>query len=67
MAYIKCEFHDSEEELMREIYSYLEEKLGPRSPKPPRKNTAGKWHVYLETPNHKLETKAGAARKDLTN
>ena len=57
MANIQGEFHRDEEELMREIFLYLEAKLGPRAPKPPIKNTAGKWHFYVESPDHKLKTK----------
>lgn len=58
MASARLEFLDDEQELMREIYAFLEQKLGPKKPKPPIKNAAGKWHVYLENPAHKRGAKA---------
>lgn len=57
MAYIQAEFHSDEEDQMREIFEYLDDKLGPKSPKPPVKNTADKWHFYMESPDHKAKTK----------
>lgn len=57
MAYIQAEFHSDEEDQMWEVFSYLEDLLGPRAPKPPMKNTSGKWHFYMESPDHKLKTK----------
>ena len=58
MGSIQAEFHNDEETLMREIFTYLDEKLGPKKPAPPMKNTAGKWHFYIEMPDHKRKTKA---------
>ena len=58
MAYINAEFLGDEEDKMREAFAYLEGLLEPRSPKPPIKNAAGKWHFYIESPGHKRKTKA---------
>lgn len=58
MASIRTEFHDDERELMWEVFSALEGILGPKTLKPPKKNTDGKWHFYIESPDHKKKSKA---------
>ena len=58
MASIRTEFHDDERELMWEVVSALEGILGPKTLKPPKKNTDGKWHFYIESPDHKKKSKA---------
>lgn len=57
MANARLEFHDDEQDLMWEVFSSLEYLLGPRAPKPPQRTPEGKWHFYLETPDHKRKTK----------
>lgn len=58
MGNVQAEFHCDEEDKMRKAFAYLEDLLEPKAPKPPVKNTSGKWHFYIETPDHKLKTKA---------
>lgn len=53
MASIKMEFHDCERELMWRIYEMMRDELNPKAPKPPKKNKEGKWHFYMENPEHK--------------
>lgn len=66
MASVRLEFLDDERELMWELYGILCEKLDPKVPKPPQKNTAGKWHFYMENPAHKQKAKAARqAREDV--
>ena len=58
MASIRTEFHDDEQALMWETFTMLEALLGPKALKPPQKNTDGKWHFYMESPDHKKKSKA---------
>ena len=62
MAFIKGEFHSDEEDQMQQIFAYLADVLGPRAPKPPMKNAEGKWHFYLQSPDHKKKTKLANQR-----
>ena len=58
MASIRTEFHDDERDLMWKVFKALEVILGPKTLKPPKKNTDGKWHFYIESPDHKKKSKA---------
>lgn len=61
MASIRTEFHDDEQDLMWEAFTMLEALLGPKSLKPPQKHpVSGKWHFYLESPDHKKKSKRNA-------
>lgn len=53
MASIRMEFHEHEKEKMWKIYNLMQQELNPTAPKPPKKNKQGKWHCYMEDPEHK--------------
>lgn len=57
MASVRCEFLDDEQDLMWEILIELADKLKTDKIKPPKRNEDGKWHVYIESKNHKNATK----------
>ena len=59
MASFRTEFHDDEQDLMWKVFTLLEDLLGPKSLKPPQKHpVSGKWHFYIESPDHKKKSKA---------
>ena len=53
MGYIQGEFNDWEQEKMKMAFEFMEELLGPKKLKPPKKKPeSGKWHFYIKSPDH---------------
>lgn len=54
MGWVNAEFYDWEQDKMNQAFDFLVELLEPKKLKPPKKNAeSGKWHFYIETPDHK--------------
>lgn len=61
MAQAKFEFFEDEMGAMMEILLKAEEVLDLKTPKAPTKNpSSGKYHLYLETREHKKRTNSRA-------
>lgn len=58
MGWGKFEFHDDERDIMNQAFDFMTELLGPKKLKPPKKDPkSGKWHFYIESPDHKQTNK----------